>query len=297
MAPWTIKNVVDTGNPVYPLGWKVFGGRDWTAAREGQWNQVHGPRPITKAHLWASVVEIAGRSDWQSPLYLALAPLAFLNPRSRKSAFRLTAYLFYVFATWWLLTHRLDRFWLPMLPAAAVLAGLGADWSESTAWRLIRAGVFALAITTNLAYSSTALTGLNEWTGDLVFLRADVPKRLNAPLAATDATLPAHAKVLLVGQAAVYHVNHPILYNTVFNPETIETVAGDLPPEEVRSTLHDRGVTHVYVDWKEIDRHRDPSGYGFTDYVTPLRFAGWVAAGVLGPPTVMGAEQDLYEVR
>ena len=30
---------------------------------------------------------------------------------------------------WWLLTHRLDRFWLPMLRPLAVLAGLGADWS------------------------------------------------------------------------------------------------------------------------------------------------------------------------
>ena len=28
-GPWLAKNVVDTGNPVYPLGWKVFGGRHW----------------------------------------------------------------------------------------------------------------------------------------------------------------------------------------------------------------------------------------------------------------------------
>ncbi|MDR3620342.1 MAG: glycosyltransferase family 39 protein [Paludisphaera borealis] len=297
MAPWMIKNVIDTGNPVYPLAWKVFGGRDWTPAREAQWSHAHGPRPITSAHFWHSVVEVAGRSDWQSPLYLAFAPLAFLKPRSRKPALLLGGYLVYGFLTWWLLTHRLDRFWLPMLPAAAVLAGLGADWSETMAWRIIRAGVFGLAIATNLAYSSTALAGLNEWTGDIEFLRRDMPRRLNAPLATTDARLPADAKILLVGQAAVYHLNHPILYNTVFNTETIEVLAGDRPPQEVRRVLHDRGVTHVYVDWKEIMRHRDPSGYGFTDYVTPQRFAAWIAAGILGPPTAMGMEQDLYEVR
>ena len=184
-----------------------------------------------------------------------------------------------------------------MLPAAAVLAGLGADWSRSLAWRVVRAGVLTLGIATNLVYSSTALSGLNEWTGDLKALRTDIPHRLNAPLAKIDAELPPDARILLVGQAAVYHVRHAILYNTVFNPETIETIASGRSAEEFRRALHDRKVTHVYVDWKEIKRHRDPAGYGFTDFVTAERFADWVAVGVLSGPVSVGMEQDLYEVR
>ncbi len=297
MAPWMAKNLIDAGNPVYPLACEVFGGRDWTEAREAQWSRAHGPKPITAAHLKHSVLEVIGRSDWQSPLYLAFAPLALLNRRTRSAALWLAFFLAYGFATWWLLTHRLDRFWLPMLPAAAVMAGLGADWSNSLAWRIVRGGVLALAIATTLVYSSTALAGLNEWTGDLTFLRRDVPRRLNAPLAAVDEHLPADAKILLVGQAAVFHVEHPILYNTVFNPEIIETLASGRSPEEFQGVLHERGITHIYVDWKEIRRHRDPAGYGFTDFVTPGRFSAWVAAGVLGPPTAAGVEQDLYAVR
>ena len=42
----------------------------------------------------------------------------------------LGGYAAYLFLTWWLLTHRIDRFWLPLLPCLAILAGLGADWSE-----------------------------------------------------------------------------------------------------------------------------------------------------------------------
>ena len=124
-----------------------------------------------------------------------------------------------------------------------------------------------------------------------------MPRRLNAPLAAIDAELPADAKVLLVGQAAVYHLRHPILYNTVFNPEIIETLAAGRTPEEFHRILRDLGITHVYVDWKEIRRHRDPAGYGFTDFVTPGRFAAWTSAGVLSGPTPIGVEQDLYQVR
>lgn len=297
MTPWMVKNVIDTGNPVYPLAYEVFGGRDWTEAREAQWASAHGPRPITAAYLKHSVLEVIGRSDWQSPLYFAFAPLAFLNPRTRRSAAWLGLFLVYGFATWWLLTHRLDRFWLPLLPAAAVMAGLGADWSSSIAWRVVRGLVLLIAIATTLIYTSTALAGFNEWTGDLNFLRRDLPHRLNAPLMITDERLPPDAKILLVGQAAVFHVKHPILYNTVFNPEIIETMAAGRSPDEFRAILHDRGVTHIYVDWKEVKRHRDPAGYGFTDFVTQDRFDEWVAAGVLTPPTAAGSEQDLYAVR
>ena len=80
MAPGWSKNVVDTGNPVYPLGYKVFGGRHWDPARDAKWSAAHGPRPIEPTAFVRSVVDVAGRSDWQSPLYAALAPLAFLRP-------------------------------------------------------------------------------------------------------------------------------------------------------------------------------------------------------------------------
>ena len=35
----------------------------------------------------------------------------------------------------------------------------------------------------------------------------------------------ANAHPLIVGQAAVFHLNHRLTYNTVFDPETIELLA------------------------------------------------------------------------
>ena len=103
-------------------------------------------------------------------------------------------------------------------------------------------------------------------------------------------------EILLVGSAAVFHVNHSILYNTVFTPEIIETLASGKTPAEFRQALRERGITHVYVDWKEIRRYREPGNYGFTDFVTPQRFAVWVKAGVLDRPLAVGQEQELYAV-
>jgi hypothetical protein len=228
---------------------------------------------------------------------MALAPLALLRRGSRRLATVLWSYVAYLFLTWWLLTHRLDRFWLPLLPALAVLAGLGADWTRSRAWSILLWVTFAASTVLNFTLISTALTGLNEWTGDLHVLRTRVPAMTNPALAQLDAQLPANAKVLLVGQAAVFHLNHPVVYNTVFNRETFETVARGRTPAEVARALHERGITHVYVDWFEIDRYRSPGNYGFTPFVTPKVFAQLVAAGVLEPAEPIAKRQELYCVR
>jgi 4-amino-4-deoxy-L-arabinose transferase-like glycosyltransferase len=297
MGPWLGKNVVDTGDPVYPLGYRVFGGRYWDDEMAVKWEATHGRRTVELPALWESIVDVAARSDWQSPLYGALAPLAFLRFGSRRAASWLWVYAVYLFATWWLLTHRVDRFWLPILPTLAVLAGLGADWVRSWAWSLFLAFVFAAVLVANFADISTVLTGLNEWTGDLVAMRKAIPRALNKPLARLDAELPQGARTLLVGQAAVFHLNHPVVYNTVFNRETIELLAAGKSSPEFARALKDAGLTHIYVDWKEIERHRKPGGYGFTDFVTRERFATWVKDGVLGPPALFGDQQELYEVR
>ena len=128
-------------------------------------------------------------------------------------------------------------------------------------------------------------------------MRRDIPRRWNGPLARLDRELPWDARPLLVGQAAVFHLDHTVTYNTVFNPETIELLASGKTPDELHRALHERNLTHIYVDWLEIQRHRQPGGYGFTDFVTPDRFAQWVAAGVLESPSLLGPEQELYRVR
>jgi hypothetical protein len=299
MTPWLARNVIDTGNPVYPLAYRVFGGRHWDEPRDAKfWSpNAHGPKPVSAPALAGSVVDVAGRSDWQSPLYVALAPLALIRPGSRRPARALWGYVAYLFLTWWLLTHRLDRFWLPMLPPLAVLAGLGADWTRRWAWSAGLGLLLARAILTNLAYCSTALAGFNEWTGDLRTLRSEVPRMLNRPLANLDDVLPDGARVLVVGQAAVFHLDHPVVYNTVFNEETFETLTRDRAPAQIRRALADLGITHIYVDWYEIDRYRSPGNYGFTAYVTPEVFARLVAAGVLDPAEALGSRQELYRVR
>ena len=309
MGPWLSKNVIDTGNPVYPLANSIFHGRHWDQDRETKWWNAHGRKSVTGKELVNSLVDVAGRSDWQSSLYLALAPLAFLRRGSRPITWVLWGFVAYVFATWWLFTHRLDRFWLPLLPPLAVLAGLGADWARNRGWSILLGVVMTIALLTNLTYISTALAGLNDWTGDIVSLRRTCTSSWNESLATLDSKLPPGAHPLIVGQAAVFHLEREVTYNTVFDPEIIELLASGKTDQEFSEALRTRNLTHIYVDWEQIKRHTQPGGYGFTDFVTRSRFAGWVAAGVLDRPLYFHdhawrgdypgllANQELYRVR
>ncbi len=237
MTPWLAKNVVDTGNPVYPLAYRVFGGRDWDAAREAQ---VDGrPRPEAdlgrRAGRRRSSTSPAGptgnrRSTPRWPRWPSC------GARSRRLAWALWGYVAYLFLTWWLLTHRLDRFWLPLLPALAVLAGLGADWTREP-------GVVdpARRDPGRRDRARTSRTSRPPWPASTsgpatsTTLRTEVPAHDSTRRwPGSTPSCPPDAKVLLVGQAAVFHLNHPIVYNTVFNDETFETLARGRSPAEVR---------------------------------------------------------------
>ncbi len=91
-------------------------------------------------------------------------------------------------------------------------------------------------------------------------------------------------------------MHHRVVYDTVFDDEIIETIAKDRSAEEVRRALISRGITHVYVDWPEILRHRKLGGYGFTDFVQPEVFARLVRDGVLEPIAPPGPDRELYRV-
>ncbi|WP_169972730.1 hypothetical protein [Tautonia rosea] len=296
VGPWLARNVADTGNPVFPLAYGVFGGSEWDADLDARWQNAHGPRPVTAAAFLSSTLDVIGRSDWHSPLYALLVPLALLRRKHRGLILALSAYVLYLFVTWFLLTHRLDRFWLPLLPAAAVLAGIGADWTRSKPWPAWLSVVLGLVTATNLVFLTTPLCGPIDWTADLNRLRREAMETATPSLARLDAALPDGSTTLVVGQAGVFSLRHPILYNTVFNRERLAEIVADRSAAEVAEELKRQTITHVYVDWSEIERHRKPGGYGYSPVVTRTLFEDLVSRRVLTPPVPMGPNHLLYRV-
>ena len=297
VGPWLIKNLVETGNPVYPLLYSVFGGYDLTEALNAKWKNGHGMRTIGLKEFKDSLLDVTMTSDWLSPLLFCLAPLAFLNQRHRRLMHWLWIYIGFLFFSWWLLTHRIDRFWVPMLPVVAVLAGIGATWSSKLPWRTgVTAAVF-FAVLFNLCIITSGLGGNNAYLDDFTYAR-NFTGNLTAPEieVLNKMQLDPNQVVLFVGEAKVFNANFPVIYNTVFdedifqqwtaqpNPELPDKELSMKPAREIEAKLKAEHIAYVYVNWAEILRYRIPGSYGYTDYVTPQRFQQLVKEGVLQPP-------------
>jgi hypothetical protein len=284
---WLGKNWVLAGNPVYPL---LLGGHTRTVERMEQWSRAHRVPPDQQGRRYGPVqaVEALARVGWQSPwqsailVPLSVAGLFYLgvsrgadsdsdNPDRRRLAAVCALYAAFFFAAWWLVTHRIDRFWVPVLPALAMLAGVGAAWACRGPWRHVLTGVLVFGLTANFLLVIGRHT--HRYLVALDVLREDQPLEAPQPTRVHPAhrylnAHPPDGRVLLVGGAAPFDLEVPVLYNTCFDPNIFEQLFRGRTRAQRLARLRELGISHVLVNWSEIDRYRSPGNYGFTDYVT-----------------------------
>lgn len=316
VGPWLVKNLVETGNPVYPLMYSLFGGRDWDAELNAKWRAAHSPPGYSD--LPQRVLEVTAKNEWLTPLLFGLAPLSLLLVRRRPITGCLWLYVLWLFFTWWGLTHRVDRFWAPLTPVVAVLAGIGlaVALSGPASGRGIRSarrighvmaglGIFA-AVLYNLFFVVVVAAGENGFLVDLDYARSWTQRKLTPGIASLNDHLPPGSRVLMVGEAQVFDARFPLVYNTVFDRSILQEWCADarpgIPAEElplrdaadIRERFRSRGITHVFVNWREVLRYR--TTYGYTEFVAPARLKELQRRGVLGEEAVLTvAEVDGLE--
>ena len=102
------------------------------------------------AQFLSPLANFAWRSPWLSPLVLPLAILGVVGSCYRRIGIGLTVYALFVLAIWWLFTHRIDRFWIPIFPVLAFLAGLAVSPGAMIGWRSPLKLVLAAGLVVNL---------------------------------------------------------------------------------------------------------------------------------------------------
>jgi hypothetical protein len=276
---WLGKNWVLAGNPIYPL---VFGGSTRTPEKMEQWNRAHRVPPDDRGRRYSlaqaadAVAQVGWRSAWLSPLLIPLAVMAFVSDTRRRLALILAVYALYFLLTWWLFSHRIDRFLVPLLPVVALLAGIGAAWSQAQRWRTVVVTVLMCGLVASFLLIATGghdhryLVALTDLRRDDA-MQEDTPPRIRAQRLAhaylNDAVDDEH-RALLVGDAEPFDLEVPVLYNTCFDDCIFEQLMRGRSREERVAALREQGISHVFVFWSDIDRYRSPGNYGFTDYVT-----------------------------
>lgn len=295
---WLYKNYTVTGNPVYPLLYDWFGGLTRTAELDAHWTQAHAPHGFGLVQLADVTARALISSDWLSPLAWPLLFVAWRLAVPPRLVRGMIGYVALFMALWWLMTHRIDRFWLPVLPVLAVVAGTGAAAFDEGRTRWPFRVTAALCVAANLLYC--VIAGPGAYNRFFVSLDAawNDPLRIAPWHAWLNEHAPADAAVLTVGDAEVFDLTMRSVYDTAFDPCQFERLTAGRSPDEIRAALTQERISHVLVRWDEIARYRSPGNYGYSDYVTPERFDTLVEQGVLEQPRAFhDGSVEVYPVR
>ncbi len=239
---WCLKNLILTGNPVFPLLFGVFGDGTgtWNAASNSQWALVHSPGSFSIVALAGDLFRVFLASEWLGPLLFPLALLALPGRSSRRVELVLVGYFILFLAAWWLLTHRIDRFWIPVLPVVGVLSGVGAARLDRGTWRrALMALLVATSMVNLLVIVSPAPGNYKRFFLSLQSTRSD-PLRVSPWHRHFNAHRP-EGTLLLVGDAAVFDLDVPILYSTCFDETPLRRLAS---LESETESLSEKGDRH-----------------------------------------------------
>ena len=277
---WFGKNWVQTTNPTYPLLYEWFDGRTRTPEKDAQWSRAHrAPADgLGVDKLAGSLMTTTMTSDYLSPLLVPLAMIGLFSRRYRSLVMPLAGIVMFVLATWWLLTHRIDRFLVPLAPLAAVLAGVGSSWSTGTLWRRAMIALLIGGGAANFLLVASRDVSDNRFFVKLSELRHDRESRhdqgyfqLHRTHDFMNQTVEPGFAALLVGEAQVFNLEVPVRYNTCFDDCVFEQLMKDRTRSQRLAALRQQQISHVFIFWRELDRYREAGNYGYSNYVTRER--------------------------
>jgi hypothetical protein len=280
---WYFKNYYYTGNPFYPLCFSVFGDTtgSWNTAIDARWTRIHSPHDFQPMTFVKDFWNVGVSSAWNAWLTIPFLIGSFfvsikIAPISKRFFY---FWLVFVFASWWFLTHRIDRFWIPAVPVLTLLAGAGATCCDKKYWKISVTVLMVISCIYCFIISALPAPGKNaSYFASLESMRRN--ENISTSWAVWFNAHPPEnrGKILLIGEAKSFLYEVPILYNTCFNETPLKEI---LSAKNTALEFQRRGITFVLVDWAEIARFRSPGNYGYSEFVTPELFEKLVSDKVL----------------
>jgi len=287
-SPWLIRNAIHTHNPVFPLATKYFGRGHWSPAGEKRWVDGHDPQkkpPVPVPPNWQmpptpTRLEMLYHnflaSERFGPMVMLLAAVGICallaDPRPNGWDWAMTGVLVVQIAVWAAATNDMPkRFIVPaIVPTALLAAGALARLSRvqvnpfrrasATAargpWGLPPAvAIFVAAVCINLFIAHQAYLAVTNQQPPV----HGVPgERIvsEVPILKDAHELGRQSKILLVGNAQAFYFPPETIYYTAFDADRMaKLLAGGM------DRLRRRGITHVWVNWREIVRLAATYGY------------------------------------
>jgi hypothetical protein len=266
-APWGIRNIIATGNPLFPFVNGPF--RDVLRV---PWETVE------RFSVWLSGFDLSGRhlveglelGTYRHSMdgfpsigiaFLGLAAVVVVTWRRlpRPAAPALAAAVL-AGAAFWVVSMHANRYMIPVLVPAAVVLGAAAATavaSTSGAVRVALMSLMGLAFAWNLGASISSL-GLERLgcTFGVVRLEPLLAREVSSsPAFQPVSDLPKDAKILLVAESRALGFDRPVELEHPFGEPRLEEAARTSPDHlEMARRLGDDGLTHVLANSWEARR-------------------------------------------
>jgi hypothetical protein len=278
MSPWFVRNTLRTGNPVYPILWKIFPSRDMNVRQieteEGS-AQQNVPHTIGEflGFPWRQTMREISNFNFIGPMTLAALPLLLFIPwrkvREQSALFWLGGFYFlialrfsgeirYLLPGFFLLSLALSagidaiaqrRRWIGWITQAcfAMLAIYQMVWIVQCAQGLYKPGPVLTGQTSQITYVSTMHDGLNlcPWNT----MEEDLAK------------LPESSRIYILGNEQVFRFPRRFDYSTChdYTPLVLWANAAT-SADALFAKMNEMQLTHILINAPEAVRLAH--GYG-----------------------------------
>ena len=293
VVPWLVKAYVERGNPLFPLWYDVFGGRDFTAEQAKRlvaWqHQMGAGRGWSDYLLLPFRISVQGDLDYATfcGVYLPfLLPLAIIAAVAFRKAGRLVAFAWTFFLGWALGPQQLRFLGAGLVPLAVAAAGTLA-WADAPLGNKARVGLrVALVIGVCFAGFAYNIPGLNESLTGYQYLAGMTAEDFliwnNGVYMAEkyiNENTPADAKVLMIFTNHTLYLHRPAVYDSFFEASPFLMAAEKGADARALYNLACRwGISYVYIyhyfekkAWREYTPETRERFYDFIRrYCTPV---------------------------
>lgn len=297
VAPWLIRNVINTGNPTYPFFYSVFGGTNWNAEAEHAYKMEQRRFGIGQTDtgkdwiaLPGSITALALQPDKQinnAAIWGAVGPMFVFGIfvwllAARGGSFEVGIVLATVITlcTWFFLTQQ-SRYIIGLAFPISILLG-GAVPNLSLAGKLVAIGVSAQALWSLFLFSPYVLPVAEQARVVLGVDRPDHYLRSRFSFFRVSEAInrmgkTERVKVALYDEVRGFYLDVPYLWANP-NHHTLIRYDEITTGEQLVGQMRELQVTHVYVNCSLE--------------VLPEQLAEQMTAALLGDETALPANTD-----
>jgi hypothetical protein len=291
MSPWLIRNMVTTGNPIFPVASQSLGGpAGWSDECQQRWIASHGRQalpPVPTPENWQasetpSALERLYRdvlfNEYFGPMTLALAGLAlcFLFARRQRDPWdtALVGIVVFQLAAWLAMGANASPLTvLPILIPLALLVGGMIEWIWPIEGNPFRPkqhipdspwGPMAAKVLVTLTVVVNLLIGIqaSKQMLDRSDARVAMPAEAVVEFHSGPFQLGEDARLMVIGDPWLFYFPVDTIAATEYNTHPLAAMVDEgLSPEAILARLQADGITHIWVNWDAIYVQAHSAGY------------------------------------